>query len=117
MIYILNCIEGKFIKVGRTRSLGTLDARITAMQTGCPYTLQVVETFLAGTLELEHDFHTEHAHRVVRGEWYLKNPDNGYTRSYPWAWASRWLTPRCRRLEELASIRSALLTSEEPQPR
>lgn len=66
MIYLIRCKEN--VKVGYT-SLDSVESRVSSMQTGNPFKLEVVGTY-DGTVSEERSLHELLSKYHVRGEWF-----------------------------------------------
>lgn len=64
---------GKFCKIGRTNNIAQ---RLTSLQNGCPYDLQVV-MLIKGHGWQEHVWHAAFRHLHVRGEWHHQHVELG----------------------------------------
>lgn len=71
MIYFITTEDNKFIKIGYTKNL---KARLSNIQTGCPYTLTVLRT-VRENISLEKTIHQELYRYHVRGEWFSYNKE------------------------------------------
>lgn len=60
---------GEHVKIGFTNTLEGVMKRLSAMQTGNPWTL-VVLLVIPGDMEREADLHYQHEDQWVRGEWF-----------------------------------------------
>ena len=66
-VYFLGA--GPFVKIGKTS--GRPDARISELQTGCPYAIELL-AFTSGGLKKESELHSRFSHLRARenGEWF-----------------------------------------------
>lgn len=58
---------GPFVKIGKTS--GRPDARVSELQTGCPYDLNLL-AHISGGIKRERQLHARFHHLHVRGEWF-----------------------------------------------
>lgn len=71
LLYILECNEQKFIKIGVTHSEETLDKRVKTLQTGNPYKINVAYSQLHDdALGAEKYLHRQFQTSRVMGEWF-----------------------------------------------
>lgn len=68
MIYFIQAGEGRRVKIGHTD--GPVEARLAALQTGCPDTLRVLAV-VEGTRADESWLHVCFSGLRVRGEWFV----------------------------------------------
>lgn len=75
MIYLMQAGERGPVKVGWVRecSLASVEARRSALQTGCPHALEVLAAIPGGqdVEALLHEYLSEHR---INGEWFMLDP-------------------------------------------
>lgn len=65
IVYFLRA--GDFVKIGKTT--GSPSSRISQLQTGCPFPIEVIAT-IPGVLKNERALHVRFAHLRAHGEWF-----------------------------------------------
>ena len=69
-VYFIRCVGTPFVKIGFTR--GRPEARVAALQVGCPLTLAVSGTDY-GPPSLERHYHYRFRKCRIHGEWFAMN--------------------------------------------
>lgn len=70
VVYFIGYGDGP-VKIGFTTDLGQ---RVQSLQTGCPYTIEVLASF-DGTPGHEWDYHERFKKERLRGEWFNRTPE------------------------------------------
>lgn len=71
-VYLIECVGSDFYKIGYAANP---EQRLKELQIGCPYELNIANTFPGGLLE-EKELHARYTNSAVRGEWFQINKDS-----------------------------------------
>jgi hypothetical protein len=74
-VYLIHCVGTSFYKIG----ISKIDyyARLSTMQSGCPYKLEFVDTMHSTQYQkLEKTLHAKFINKRIRGEWFDLDPES-----------------------------------------
>ena len=69
MIYIIGQEGNRYVKIGYSKDMDGIQARISGMQTGNPHELRLLRV-IGGGIDREREIHEKYEAHRVRGEWF-----------------------------------------------